>query len=245
MESDGRVGLGTAVGAIGSVGIAAGLVGVRDHFAQVNVALILVLFILIGAVIGGRRAGVVSALMAAVSFDFFHTTPYNSLKIDNGDDIVTTVLLLVVGVTIGEIVVRADRIRGAIGSHRNELTRVHRVARLAAEGEAFEDLVAAVAAELIETFHLQRCWFEAPPFVGTYATLEPTGTLTGNGMSHYTRDGFELPRDGVALPVIVGDRTIGRFVLIPTAGVGVALDRRMIAIALADQLSIVLARRVA
>jgi Domain of unknown function (DUF4118) len=243
MTNDGRVGLGVSVGAMGSIFAAAGLVSVRDDFAPVNVVLILVLFVLLGAVIGGRVAGVASALAAAGSFDFFHTQPYNSLKIDTASDIETTVLLLVVALAIGEIVVRADRIRYTVSGSRRELARVHRVARLAADGETVEDLVAAVSAELTETLGLHRCFYETPPFQGSYPRLEQTGTVTGTNLIRYTREGFELPHEGVELPVIVNDQMVGRFVLVPTPGRGVPLERRLVAITLADQLSVVLGRR--
>ena len=245
MTNDGRVGLGVSIGALGAIFAAAGLVSVRDHFAQVNVVLILVLFVLIGAVIGGRVAGVVSALAAATAFDFFHTLPYNSLKIDQASDIETTILLLVVGLAIGELVVRADRIRTAVTGSRRELVRVHRVARLAADGEAVEDLVSAVSAELIETLGLNRCFYERPPFVGTYARLEQTGAITGTNVVQYTKAGFELPHNGVELPVIVNDEMVGRYVLIPRPGHGVSVELRMVAVTLADQLSVVLGRRAA
>ena len=242
MTSDGRVGFGASIGAVGAILAGAALVSVRDHFAAVNVVLILVLFVLIGAVIGGRVAGLVSAAAAAVSFDFFFTQPYNSLKIDSAQDIETTVLLLVVGVTIGEIVVRADRIRTAVTGGRRELTRLHRVARLAANGEAVEDLISAVAAELTATLELSRCSYELIPFVGTYPRLEQSGAISGANVARYTKNGYELPPQGVELPVIVNDQIVGRFVMIPTPGVGVSVDRRMIAITLADQLSVVLGR---
>ena len=43
------------------------------------------------AALGGRAAGIVTALAAVASFDFFHTQPYLSLAIDSRDDIETTV----------------------------------------------------------------------------------------------------------------------------------------------------------
>lgn len=224
---------------------AAGLVSVRDHFAPVNVVLILVLFVLLGAVVGGRLAGAVSAVVASIAFDFFHTLPYNSLKMDRAEDIETTLLLLAVGLVIGEIVVRADRIREAIGGTRRELNGLHRVARLAADGETVDDVVSAVCAELTETLGLSRCSYEWTPFVGSYARLEQTGSITGTNVVQYTKHGFELPNGGVELPVIVHDQIVGRFVLIPSPGHGVTVDRRMVAVALADQVSVVLGRRAA
>ena len=245
MTNDGRVGLGVSIGAIGSILAGAALVSVRDHFAAVNVVLILVLFVLIGAVIGGRTAGAVSAVAAAVSFDFFYTQPYNSLKIDSAQDVETTVLLLIVGIAIGEIVARADRIRDAVSGGRRELNRLHRVARLAADGEAIEDLISAVAAELTATLELNRCTYQEVPYSGTYPRLEQTGAISGTNLVRYTKHGYELPHEGVELPVVVNDQIVGRFVMIPTPGVGVSVDRRMVAITLADQLSVVLGRQTA
>jgi K+-sensing histidine kinase KdpD len=220
------------------------LVPFRGHIAEVNVALVLVVFVLLGAVIGGRWAGLVAAVVAGMSFDFMHTRPYNSLKIANAADVETTVLLILVGVIVGEIALRGDRIRAAVGDHRRSISRVHRVAQLAAAGDSVDDVISAVRAELIETLHLQECLFERPPFTKKLPTIEPSGAIDTN-VYRYTRGGFELPRDGVEIPVVSRDRTVGRFVLVPSPGVGVSLEERMIAVALADQLGVVLGRAAA
>src|SRR5207253_10895130 len=93
--------IGLAVGSLGALGAAAVLVGVRGEIANANVALVLVLFVLLGAAVGGRSSGAVSALVAAASFDFFHTRPYGSLKINSAADIEATGLLLLVGLAVG------------------------------------------------------------------------------------------------------------------------------------------------
>src|SRR3954471_21619890 len=109
---------GGAVGSLASLTAAMVLVGFRGHIAPANVALVLVLFVLLGGVIGGRQAGVLSALVAAASFYFFHTRPYGSLKIADSSDLLTTVLLLAVGLAVGEIAARSDRIREALHDNR-------------------------------------------------------------------------------------------------------------------------------
>jgi hypothetical protein len=189
-------------------------------------------------------------LTAAVAFEFFYTQPYNSLKINSAADVETTILLLLVGLAMGEIVVRADRIQFAVSGSRRELKSVHRVARLAADGESVEDLISAVSAELTETLALHRCAYETVDHLsgtgeGTYPRLEQTGLITGTNLVQYTKQGFELPHEGVELPVIVHDQTVGRFVLVPTPGHGVSIEARLLAVTLADQLSVVLSRRAA
>lgn len=237
-----RLSAGVVIGGLGSLAAAAALVALRGEFVNTNVALVLVLFVLAGAVVGGRAAGVISALMAAVSFDFFHTRPYNTLKITSANDLETTVLLLTVGLAVGEVAMWSQRLRERLKAHGNEIRRMHRVAELAVGGETSEDLALTVTAELMETLHLRDCWFERPPYLADFPTLERSGMVRTNRF-RYTRDGFELPRDGVVLPVIAPGGSVGRFVMVPTAGVGASKERRLLAVALADQLGMALAPR--
>src|SRR4051794_39084526 len=147
----GKYAAGTAIGVLGSIGFAAVMVGVRGEVANADVALVLMLFVLAGAVVGGRTAGVLSALAAAMAFDFFHTQPYGTLKIANKDDIITTIILLLVGLVIGEVATWSQHLSDRLRDDRNEIKRMHRVAELAARGETSEDLVLVVTAELLST----------------------------------------------------------------------------------------------
>jgi hypothetical protein len=241
-QGSSREAAGIAVGVLGSIGVAGAMVGVRGEIANADVALILMVCVLAGAVIGGRLAGVLSALAAAMAFDFFHTKPYATLKIANKDDVITTVLLLAVGLLIGEVATWSQRLSDRLRDDRNEIKRMHRVAELAARGESTEDLVLIVTAELMSTMRLSECQFERPPFSTNLPSIDRNGVVH-QSVHLYTRDGFELPREGVELPVLGGGRTLGRFVLTPTPGRGVTPERRLIAVALADQLGAALAWR--
>ena len=42
-------------------------------------------------------------MSAALSFNFFHTVPYLTLEIDSADDVETTLLLLAVGLAVGQL----------------------------------------------------------------------------------------------------------------------------------------------
>lgn len=217
------------------------LVGVRSELANTNVALVIVLFVLAGGVIGGRLAGAVSGLVAAAAFDFLFTRPYLTLKIAERDDVVTTLLLVVVGLVAGEVATRTHQLRDRARDDRAEIRRLHRVAEFAAAGEDADDLALIVAAELTETLKLRDCWFERAPYLASFPVLGRNGTVLTT-THRFTREGFELPRDGVELPVIAGAGVAGRFVLMPTPGEGVSPERRLIAVALADQLGVALAR---
>ncbi len=96
-------GLGASLGAFAAFGTGLVLVPFRNSIDNSSVALLLVIPVLFGAVLGGWQGGVITALIATLSFDFLLTRPYNSLTIDSADDGVAAVLLMVVGVVVGVV----------------------------------------------------------------------------------------------------------------------------------------------
>jgi len=232
---------GVAGGGLGSLFVAACLVGIRGEIANVNVALVLALLVVAAATFGGRTAGAMSGLVAATAFDFFHTRPYGSLKILRPNDLVTTLLLLVVGLVTGEVAERSSRFRARMRDNQRHLRRLHRVTTMALSNDGDErDLVMAVTAELLDTLRLQDCAFEVPPFVRELPHLEPEGTIRGSPR-RYPYGDVELPGGGIDLRVVGRNGTIGRFVLVPAPHATVSPERLLVAVALAQELGLALA----
>ncbi|MGH9189916.1 MAG: DUF4118 domain-containing protein [Acidimicrobiales bacterium] len=241
IDRSSRTLIGVGVGGLGSLFVAAGLVGIRGAIANVNVALILVLVVLAAANFGGRTAGAMSGLVAATSFDFFHTRPYGLLKVTRVDDLITTLLLLVAGLVMGEMVERSARFKDRLRDDQRQLRRLHRVAGLVASGDQDErDLVLGVTAELLDTLQLEDCNFERPPFVLEFPRLEPDGVIAGSHR-HFGSAGVELPAGGADLRVIGPKGTIGRFVVVPTPDVTISNERLLVAVALSHSLGLALA----
>lgn len=213
------------------------LVGVRGEIDSQITALMLVVTVVGGAQVGGRLGGVVSALMAAICFDFFHTQPYLSLKITDAKDIETTVLLLVVGLAVGAMADRLqlERMFGRAGA--NASSALGRVLEVAAEGCA-EDVELAVRAELLELLGLQECWFTTETV--TLTTIDRGGAIRLEGPANLGGD-FALPVEGVALPVTWNDRSFGYVAAIPIPGVIVMAANRRAAVAMAEVLGLALA----
>ena len=232
--------LWVAVGGLVPIAAAFTLVPLRDAMVHTNVALVLVAVVVLVAVAGGRVAGATAAVFAAVSFDFFFTHPYLHLRIATGEDVETTVLLLVVGLVVGHVAARGRRARISAAARLGEVRRIYRVAELAANGDEPSDVVMATQAELTDLLRLEECRFEAPPFDTTFDVLERTGVVPSREHRWY-HGGFELPRDGVELRVLGRGHVLGRFVLTPTPDTGVSLEERVVAVALADQVGAVLA----
>ena len=231
---------GIAIGILGSIGLALALVPFRGDTASANMALALVVPVLIAAVVGGRWAGGLGAVAATLSFDFFFTKPYLSLRIESHNDVETFVVLFVVAMITAEVGLRARRGGVAARESRDELERVSRIANFAAHGASVEDVVAAVRSELIGLFDLDDCEFEASPSSIVLPRLGPRGAFEGANL--VARGAyFEMPTDGVELPVMGRGRSYGRLVLFAAPSTPAPIQKRMVAVAIADELGMTLA----
>jgi hypothetical protein len=247
-EAELRYGLtvGVAVGVPAAVAVGAFLALFRSVFDTANAALVLMIVVVGVAAIGGRAAGVVTSLAAVASLDFFHTQPYLSLAIDSRDDIETAVLFLVAALMVGTIASWGRSGHRRLGTARSEVKRIHRVAEAAVNGTQPADVIAIAQDELCQLLTLHEARFEALPT----QDLRVLPRISRNGAIEGVRDrrfgrlpdgagGFELPEEGVELPVLARGQHIGRFLLSPTHGVAVSLEQRLVAVAIADQVAAV------
>jgi hypothetical protein len=241
-EGDDRAGalVGVAVGALGPIAVALVLVPVRTELDHANLALILVLVVVIAAIIGGRRAGALAAIVATLSFDFFLTKPYLSLKIETSSDFETAVTLLGVGLLVGAVASRGRRSERGRERAGEAISRVHRVADLVARGVPVDEVVASVTRELGELLGLVDCWLEFPTFGYVMPSLERGGNVEGSE-HRWFGGGLALSDDGVEIMVLEQGHPIARIVLIGDPEHAVTIEERVVAVALADQLGVALA----
>jgi uncharacterized membrane protein len=80
----------------------------RHSVGLENLTIVYLLIVVVAAAYGGRAAGLVAALSAALSYDFFLTTPYHTLAIDSPAQIVTVALLFAAGL-VASLAGRARR----------------------------------------------------------------------------------------------------------------------------------------
>lgn len=233
--------VGAAVGALGAMAFAFALVPLRDHLPNSVMALALVVPVLIGAIIGGRLAGVLSAIVAALSFNFVFTKPYLSLRVASGDDVATIIVLAIVALIAAELGVRARRGGVAAREARSELDRMYRLAELSARGADLDDVVSSARAELIGLFALVECVYEplrsGPelPRLGNRGALEHARLIAAGD--------FLLPTGGVEIAVKGRGRDYGRLVLYASEETRAPLEKRLVAVAIADELGVSLATR--
>ena len=225
--------IGLGIAAFGPLLVAGVLVPFRHDLVGENIALVFVVIVVLAAASGGRTPGAIAAVISAMTYDFFFTRPYQSLKIDRAEDVGTALMLLAISLLIAQLMAISQRNRQASRRGRQDVTRLHRVAATLAAGAELEDVLRSVEAELLGLLSLQDCRFEEPPYASSLPRLERNGTIEG-GHRRFIAGQFTLPAEGAEIPVFAHGRAFGRFVLIPDWHVGVSLEERVVAIALVD-----------
>ena len=111
---------------------------------------------------------------AALAFDFFLTRPYGSFRITRTSDLVTELLLLVVGLTVGDLAARGRTQRVAAVRGRANLELLHSVTELAASGGEPGEVVQRASRELTDCSGCGRACSPGPG-----PRWRPGWTLTG------------------------------------------------------------------
>ena len=230
-----------AGGAIVAVVVGGLLAPLRDWLGAANVALVLALVVVGAGVLGGRVAGGVTSIAAALSFDYFQTQPYYSLRIDDREDLIAAVLLLVMGVAVGQLGVLRYGSRHELEVHARGAAHLEDVAAVVAAGANLDEAWPVVRRALLDQLDLAGARFEPAPFHDQYTPLGRDGQIAATALT-YEHGGFALPAAGVVVPVVAGGRQLGRLLLLPQPHRGTSRAQRRVAVALADQLAVAATR---
>jgi Domain of unknown function (DUF4118) len=200
-------------GALGAMALGVALVPFRTLTTASNLAFVFLVFTIVVAELGGRGAGLATAVVSALSLNFFLTEPYLTLTINRPDDLVAFVALAVSGLVAAAFGRRRARSSELLGRARQDLEALGRVAESLATGApletALEDLRRAFRLGGVVVRHAdERLMAAAPSSAAARSApavaLEPR-TLLGDEWRHRLgRHGFRLPEGGGRLR-LVGD----------------------------------------
>jgi Domain of unknown function (DUF4118) len=214
--------------------VAALLVPFRTTFAATASALLLTAIIVAVAISGDRTSGYLATISATLSFDVLLTQPYGRLAITHRPDLETAICLFVVGVAVTEIAVRSRRHRETASEESEYVGVLYSVAELVASSASREVVVRVAGRHLVELLHLRDCRFERSVGGRPMFRIESNGdVLLGGSVWGVHRVG--LPGPEIELLVHSVGVAVGRFVLNPTPGLPISQERRVVAVALADQ----------
>jgi K+-sensing histidine kinase KdpD len=181
----------------------------RPELHENHVTLVLVLAVAVVSAAGLRPAGLLAAVTTALAYDYFWTEPYYSFRILDGQDLLTVLLLVLVGGAIEQLSWWAGRQRAAAARRLDYLTALRHAAE-PISSEAHAATLEAISNTVSTVLDADSCRLvldEALPAT----VLHDDGSVTRAGrVMDVDSDG--LPTDDViAIPVPLPDRHVGFF----------------------------------
>jgi hypothetical protein len=229
----------------------------RNEIGLENATIIYLLIVVIAAAYGGRTAGLVAALSATLSYDFFLTTPYNRLTIDTAAQVVTVALLFGSGL-VASFAGRARRRSGREARQQADAIRLlNAITQAVAAGADADRLAAGGLRQLLD---VQRVTITRggpagqtvvaadaaeggqPPDLGDVPHLDEQGRLPRGVF--LVRDG-RLPRPvrGAAVTLVHDNEPVGELVVITGTGHPLPPGARLILATVAHALAVAEPRR--
>lgn len=188
--------IGSAVGIVSSVGLAAAMLPIRSHLSVATPALVLVVPVVAGVITGGLPAGVASVAAGFLVYDFAFIPPYDALTVGAAENWVALAVYAVVMVLVAQVVAHMETARSEAHARAVETRRLFELSELLVGDRSFEELLQTIVDAVQTTFGV----------TGVALLLPPAGHLTvaacaGIPMSEQELSELE-PQSGV--PVSVG-----------------------------------------
>ncbi len=188
-NDDSRLGAALAgfLALVASIVIGVILAPFRETVGLENVAVLYMVVVAVAAVAGGRLGGLISAVVAALAYNWFFTTPYGTLQIDSAEQVITVLLLFLAGVVAsfaGDIQRRLLRrsVRAATRDDERAMELLHSMLEARAGGR--DDGSQVAVTELLPLLHAR--WVAVVPPEG--------GTRVSAGQQPEDVDVAALPR---------------------------------------------------
>jgi two-component system sensor histidine kinase KdpD len=142
------------VGIALAIGLGAALLPVRDHLSVASAALVLVLPVVGGAIIGGFAAGTFSVLAGFVVYDFWFIPPYGHLNVASSQDWVVLAVYVVVMLAVARVVSNLESARAEALMRTAEANRLFELSELLVDEQSVEELLQAIVVTVETMFDI-------------------------------------------------------------------------------------------
>lgn len=180
-----RRGAAGALAALASMGaLVAAMVPFRSHLSIATPALVFVVPVLIGVVLGGFPAGALTAVTGFVLYDVFFLPPYGTLTVHAASNWLALVVYVVVVLVVAQVVTKLHEARDEAGRREQDAARLYELSQALIGDLSIAELLDHIASTVQTVF--------APRWT---ALLLPTAGSARDGGS----DLFVAARDGEEL----------------------------------------------
>jgi two-component system sensor histidine kinase KdpD len=122
--------VGSAIGIVSTVAIGGALLPLRSHIGISTAALVLVVPVVFGAVVGGFFAGSVSVIAGFLVYDFEFIPPYRTLSVGAPQNWTALGVYAVVMLLIAQVVARLDSARSEAQRANDVMRQLWRLSEL-------------------------------------------------------------------------------------------------------------------
>ena len=144
------------VGSFAALALVAALVAVmvpfRGHMSATTAALVLVVPIVTGVVVGGPAAGTVSIVAALLAYDFFFIRPYYSLSVGAGQNWVVLAVYAVVMSLVAIVVARLDSARTEARRREDAVRRLFELSDVLIEDRPLPEVLDLIVSTAHQAF---------------------------------------------------------------------------------------------
>ena len=125
-------------------GLGAAMLPVRDHLSVAVAALVLVMPVVAGAIIGGFTAGTASVVAGFVVYDFGFIPPYGRLTVANSQDWVVLAVYAVVMLAVARVVSNMESARAEAVRRTAEASRLFELSELLVDEQSVDELLQTI-----------------------------------------------------------------------------------------------------
>ncbi len=136
--------LGSLVGVAAVAALAFAVLPLRSHISVSTAALILVVPVVVGAVVGGFRAGLVSVVAGFLAFDFIYIPPYGTLNVGTTQNWTALGVYAVVMLLVARVVARLDSSRVEAQRGGDVARRLSELSELLVGDRPVDDLLTTI-----------------------------------------------------------------------------------------------------
>jgi hypothetical protein len=206
------------LGAIGAIVLGIALIPLRTLTSASNLAFVFIAFTIVVAELGGRGAAMATAVVSAMSLNFFLTEPYLTLAITKSEDIVAFFAMAACGLIAAAFGRRRERLSEVAGRAGEDLDVLKRLVEQLRSGtpveEILDDLRGAFGLRaIVLRDHDERVLAAAPPGAAPRAIPEARLTpdtlfASGETRQRFGRRGLRLPEGGGRLTLRTDQGTV-------------------------------------
>ncbi len=146
--------LGSIIGVGAALAFGAALLPLRSHVSVSTTALVLVVPVVVGAVVGGFTAGAIAVVAGFLIYDFAFIPPYNTLHVGAAQNWTALLVYVVVMLLVARIVDALERTRGDAQHSHDVMLRVSEVSELLVGDQPVESLLKTIVGTAQTVFNV-------------------------------------------------------------------------------------------